>query len=152
MPIHRPSTSQFGLRIALPAFLVLIGTIATVLFSLHEMADEVNRIQERLTTRSAEAAVQSFVRRLGESHDDYADWDDAVRNLYGTIDQSFVKENFVSSTATATFFDTAYLIDEAGQDVFAYRNGEPVTTPSREAFGPIFAEMIKAVPSDGHTY
>jgi diguanylate cyclase (GGDEF)-like protein len=143
---------QFGLRIALPAFLVLIGTIATVLVSLREMADEVNRIQERLTTRSAEAAVQSFVRRLGESHDDYADWDDAVRNLYGTVDKAFVSENFVSSTATANFFDTTYLIDEAGRDAFAYRNGEPVTTPSRDAFGPVLAEMIKALPADGHTY
>src|SRR5437588_4424552 len=124
MPFHRPSTIQFGLRIALPAVLVLIGTIATVLVSLGEMADEVNRIEERLTTRSAEAAVQSLVRRLGDSHDDYAKWDDAVRKLYGTVDQTFVQENFVSSTASPVFFDTAYLIDEDGHDVFAYRNGE----------------------------
>jgi diguanylate cyclase (GGDEF)-like protein len=130
----------------------MIGTIATVLVSLRGMADEVNRIEERLTASEAEAAVQAFVRRLGDSHDDYAKWDDAVRKLYGTVDPTFVQENFVSTTASPVFFDTAYLIDENGKDVFAYRNGEAVATPSHEAFGPILGGMLKTLPSDGHTY
>ena len=109
------------------------------------MAGEVNRIEERLTIRSVEAAVASVERRLGQTHTDYAAWDDAVRSLYGTVDQAFIDENYLSSTASSTFFDTAYLIDDKGGDVFAYRGGEAVATPSSKAFGPLLAEMIAQV-------
>ena len=85
-------------------------------------------------------------------HTDYASWDDAVRSLYGTVDQAFVDENYLASTASSTFFDTAYLIDDQGSDVFAFRGGEAVTTPSGKAFGPPLAEMIAQVPADGRTY
>jgi sensor domain CHASE-containing protein len=131
---------------------VLAGTLATVIFSLSEMADEANRIEATLTSRSATAAIQSFVRRLGESHEDYARWDDAVRSLYGPVDRDFVDQNYVASTATPTFFDTAYLLDEKGSEVFAYRNGEAVSDGWREAFGPVLAAMIARLPSDGSTY
>ena len=62
------------------------------------MADEVNRIEATITRRSVEASLQVTLRRLGETHADYAQWDDAVRNLYGTVKQDFVIENFVTST------------------------------------------------------
>src|SRR4051794_9369660 len=104
MPVRNPSTIKFGLRVVLPTVLVLFGTIATVLISLDQMADEVNRIEERLTTRSVEAALASVQRRLGQTHTDYSSWDDAVRNLYGKVEQTFVDENYVASTAEPIFF------------------------------------------------
>jgi len=122
--MHFPPRSirQFGLRVALPAIIVLIGAIATVVVSLNEMAGEVNRIEDTLTERAARAAVQSSLRRLGETNGDYAQWDDAVRNLYGTVDQDFVEETFVASTEDPVFFDTVYVIDETGTDVFGMAN------------------------------
>jgi sensor domain CHASE-containing protein len=152
MPLRNPSTVQFGLRIVLPTILVLVGTIATVLVSLDQMAGEVNRIEERLTVRSVEGAVASVERSLARCMPTTHPWDDAVRSLYGKLDQGFVDENYLSSTATSTFFDTAYLIDEKGVDVFAYRSGEAVAIPSGEAFGPLLAEMIAQLPADGRTY
>src|SRR5262249_9440205 len=109
-------------------------------------------IEETVTTRSVEAAVASAVRRLGQSHKDYASWDDAVRSVYGEINQNFVNENYIASTASPVFFDTVYLLDQAGKDVFASRNGEAVNMPAADAFGPLLAEMLKQVPSDGRTY
>jgi diguanylate cyclase (GGDEF)-like protein len=152
--MHFPPRSirQFGLRVALPAIIVLIGAIATVVVSLNEMAGEVNRIEDTLTERAARAAVQSSLRRLGETNGDYAQWDDAVRNLYGTVDQDFVEETFVASTEDPVFFDTVYVIDETGTDVFGYRHGEPAVISSSEAFGSALAPMLAALPSDGRTY
>ena len=98
MRFLRSTAGQFSLRIVLPALIVLGGTLATVLVSLQEMAGEVNRIEQTLTARSVEAAVQSQLRRMGDSNGDYAQWDDAVRKLYGKIDSAFVNENFKAST------------------------------------------------------
>jgi diguanylate cyclase (GGDEF)-like protein len=152
MPSLRDTTRKFGFRVALPATLVLVGTLATVIFSLSRMADQTNRIEDELTRRSVGAAVQTFVRRVGESHGDYAQWDDAVRSLYGTVDQDFVRQNFVASTATPTFFDTVFVLDENDREVFAYRAGEALTVTARAAFGPALDRMIGRVPRDGRTY
>jgi diguanylate cyclase (GGDEF)-like protein len=152
MQFLNSTAGRFSLRIALPAFVVLAGTLATVFLSLQDMAGEVNRIEQTLTGRSVEAAVQSQLRRMGDSNGDYAQWDDAVRKLYGKVDPGFVEENFKLSTATPVFFDTAYLIDETGHDVFAFQDGETITVPSSEAFGPALATMTAALPSDGRSY
>ena len=50
------------------------------------------------------------------------------------------------------FFDTVYLLDENGSDVFGYRNGEGTTIPSSQAFGLGLAIMKASIPTDGHAY
>jgi diguanylate cyclase (GGDEF)-like protein len=148
MPFFDTTTKRFFLRIGLPAILILLATFAIVVISLEKMAGEVNRIEDTLNGRSTTAALQSLLRRLGESHDDYAEWDDAVRNLYGAVNTDWAMENIASST----IFDTFYLVDENGNALLAYRNGEPVSTTPVEAFGPSLATMIADLPTDGTTY
>ena len=54
-----------------------------------------------------------------------------------------------SSTASATFFDTAYLVDDKGNDVFAYRHGEALDHSLPRGLRPGYREMIAHLPSDG---
>ena len=146
------ATTRLAWRIVLAAGVILVGTLAVVVVSLRQMAGEVNRTEEKLTARSAEAAVNAVLRRMGNSNHDYAGWDDAVRKLYGTVDPSFVSENFQTATKSPIFFDTAYLLDENGRAVFGYHNGELTTISAGEAFGPALAKMIGELPSDGRSY
>ena len=148
MPPFNDMTKRFAFRIGLPAILILLATFVIVIVSLQRMAGEVNHIESELTGRSATAAVQSILRHLGETNNDYAEWDDAVRNLYGSVNRGWAAENI----ATSTLFDTIYLIDENGNGLLAYRNGEPVSTTPGEAFGPSLASMIAELPKDGKTY
>ena len=143
---------RLGLIIVLFAVVVLAGTLTSVVFALNQMASEANRIEGRLTARSAEAAVKAFMRRLGESQGDYARWDDAVRFFYGTPDPDFVAQNLIASTAESTFFDTAYLLDEDGREVLGYRNGQAVAAKADAAFGPALKPMLARLPHDGRTY
>ncbi len=149
-----PSSARERLApiIVLFAVLVLAGTLASVVFALNRMASEANRIEGQLATRSAEAAVKAFVRRLGKSHGDYAVWDDAVRSLYGTPNPQFVDENFAASTVDPIFFDTAYVLDEGDRDVFGYRNGKAVDVDAADAFGPALQSMLAKLPRDGRSY
>ena len=151
----RPPVPQLMWRNWLGVFLplaTLLGALVTVSLSLDKIETEANSIEETLTVRSAEAAVKSYLRHLGESHADYAVWDDAVRALYGTVDQEFADQNFLASTASPTLYETAYLLDENGEDVFAFRNGETTTVSSKEAFGAAGAALAARVPADGTAY
>jgi diguanylate cyclase (GGDEF)-like protein len=150
MPLFSRTTWLTWLGLALPV-MALLGALVTVTVSLNQMADEANRIEGRLTSRSAEAAVRSNLQHLAETHADYAVWDDAVRALYGAVDQGFVEQNYRDSTSTATLFDTVYLLGENGADVFAFRRGEQTEVTAAEAFGASLAVMAAKLPQDGRT-
>ena len=147
MPTFNPTTVRLGLRIALPAMAILIGTIATVVISLNRMAGEVDNVEKTLTMRAAAAAVQSVINRIGLSLNDYAEWDDAVRNLYGQVDPGFFFENFEAATEWGVLFDTAYILDEEKQPVAARRLGEPIDDSLEQAFSPAIGPMLDELPT-----
>jgi diguanylate cyclase (GGDEF)-like protein len=152
MPLLKSAPTRFGLRVALPALVILFGTIATVVISLDRMADAVNRVEDTLTERSTEAAISTVLRRIGQTHRDYAEWDDAARRLYGTVDPQFVSETFDSATETQIFFDTAYILDEAGQPLARIRIGKQINLAVAEAFSPAIDLMLDGLATDGRTY
>ncbi len=86
---------------------------------------------------------------MANTHDDYAIWDDAVRKLYGKVDQNFVDDPFVSSTEDPVFFDTVYLLDPDGATVFAYRFGAAIKRSPEEAFGPSLRRLLRAAADAG---
>ena len=142
------TTRRFALTIGSMAVLILLVTVVIVVYALTRMAGEVNGIENTVTEKSAVAAIQSDLRRLGETHNDYAEWDDAVRVLYGSMDAGWIVDNIVSSS----LFDTVYIVDEDGRGILGYQGGEPVSVPLSEAFGPSLASMIAELPKDGRTY
>ncbi len=148
-----PHLSHPGVRfvagIVLPAVAILAATIGTLVYALNDIASEVNRTEVASTRRTVEAAVQATLRHMQNTHGDYAVWDDAARKLYGAVDQQFVDDSFVSSTADPVFFDTVYLLDSDGATVFAYRRGSAIKTPPRSAFGPAFDRLMQEVPLRG---
>ena len=141
----RKGTLEFW--IALMAGLALFATIAVVFYALRHLADEVDRTDRALTQQTAQAAIRSFVRKLEDGHQDYARWDDAVTGLFGTPDPAFVKSGYTDSTETGIIFDTAYLIDENGRDLFALRDGQTIAVSSKDYFGPPLEHILKR--SDG---
>ena len=153
MPFYVQFVGRFGLRFILPVIAVLAGALVTVIVSLDEMADAVNRIEQTTIAHSVEAALKVSLRRIGDTNRDYAQWDDAVRNLYGEVDKDFVRENFVVSTADPVFFDTVILIDEEGREVFGYRDGMALSLPALGAFGAdAVARLVDGLPRNGTDY
>jgi len=141
----RKGTLEFWM--ALLAGAALLATIAVVFYSLNHLADEVDRTDRMLTRQTAEAAIKSFVRKLSDTHQDYARWDDAAVGLYNVPNPDFVQSGFTDVTATGIIFDTAYLIDENGKDLFALRDGHSITISSKDYFGAGLDLILKR--SDG---
>lgn len=152
MPKLDQIMSRLAGRFVLPVAVVLVGALAIVIVSLSEMAGEVNRIEDKLTARSAEAAVQVTLRRIGQSHRDYALWDDSVRNLYGEVNQDFLYDGFVTASIDAVFFDSFFVIDEYGRDVVGYHFGDRLSESTADLYGPELAELMEGLPRDGEAY
>lgn len=130
----RKGTLEFWM--ALLAGAALLATIGVVFYSLNHLAGEVDRTDRALTQQTAQAAIKSFVRKLHDGHQDYARWDDAATSLYDIPNPDFVQSGYADSTKTGIIFDTAFLIDENGKDLFALRDGKSIEIPSKVYFGP----------------
>ena len=122
--------------IALSATVALISTGAVIFYALGKLATEVNNIDLALTRQSARAAITAFETRLGENLKDYANWDDAALKLYDTPDQEFVNDILKDVTEAGVVFDTAFLIDESGKDLAAFKDGQSLASDSNSFFGP----------------
>ncbi|BCP52877.1 bifunctional diguanylate cyclase/phosphodiesterase [Kaistia sp. 32K] len=133
------------MRIALPVLLVLAGSIVFMIVALQEMAGEVDQIDAAATERSASASLAALLKQMRDVHGDYAVWDDAAIKLYNTVDTEFATRNFKESTRSAVFFDSAYLLDENGQHVFAYRRGGVAPRGPLEEFGSPLQVMLTAL-------
>ncbi|MFZ5673765.1 MAG: bifunctional diguanylate cyclase/phosphodiesterase [Pseudomonadota bacterium] len=137
----RKGTIEFWM--AVMAGVALLATVGVVFYSLNHLADEVDRTDRALTHQTAQAAVKSFVKKLHDSHQDYARWDDAVTGLYNVPDSEFVRSGYADSTETGIIFDTAFLLDESGKDLFALRDGKPLALSSQAYFGAALANILK---------
>jgi diguanylate cyclase (GGDEF)-like protein len=138
------STWGFSLKVAVPAALLLAVAIGAASLVLSDMAAQVDRIETTGREKSSRAALNAFLTHLRETHSDYAVWNDAVTNLYGTVNYDFVRTNIQDSTREGVLFDQVFLLDESGRDVFGYRNGQPALRSVREEFGPAIEPMIEA--------
>lgn len=133
--IMRRLPGWLELWIALSAAIALMSTGAVVFYALGKLASEVNNIDLALTRQSARAAITAFEMRLGDNLQDYANWDDAALKLYNTPDPEFVNDILKDVTETGVVFDTAFLVDENGRDLAAYKDGRPIDITSTEFFG-----------------
>ncbi|MGE3832034.1 MAG: EAL domain-containing protein [Parvibaculaceae bacterium] len=143
---RRKSRGKIEYWVAFLAGIALIATIIVVYSALHQLARAVDQTDAALTRQTAQAAVKSFVRQLTSGHADYARWDDAAEALYNTPNADFAKSNFQDSTAIETVFDTTFLIDEHGKDLFAFRLGEVLKENSADYLGPGFALLLRDAP------
>ncbi|HTN96105.1 MAG TPA: bifunctional diguanylate cyclase/phosphodiesterase [Nordella sp.] len=141
----RKGTLEFWMAVMAGAS--LLATIGVVFYALNHLANEVDRTDRALTRQTAEAAIKSFVRKLHDAHQDYARWDDAVTGLYNTPNPEFVRSGYADSTSTGIIFDTAFLVDETGKDLFALRGGKSLDASSTAYFGPALAQILRQ--SDG---
>src|SRR5258707_11312 len=143
------TTRSFGIRVALPAGIILLGTLVAVVVSLSEITKRTNRIEEARISRAADAAIGEFVDRVGNAHENYARSPVAGRSL---ADTEVVAGLLAAATASGALFDTAYVLDENENAIMAYRKGWLVADPARIAFGSGLAMALRKLPKDGPLY
>ncbi|MBZ9935035.1 EAL domain-containing protein [Mesorhizobium sp. BR1-1-16] len=152
MRLFRRPTARFAVQVALPALLIVAAAIFAGHLILNDMADQVDRSETRSVERSVNAALNSFLTRLRETHGDYAVWDDAVRDLYGKVDLAFAESNLADSTRQAILFDTAYLLDENDRSILGYTHGSVAMRAASDEFGQALEVLVAKVRAQSKPY
>jgi diguanylate cyclase (GGDEF)-like protein len=129
--------------IALSAAIALISTGAVIFYALGRLSNEVNNTDLALTSQSAKAALAAFETRLRENLQDYMRWDDAALKLYGTADPEFINDMMKDVSEDGVVFDTAFLIDENGNDLAGYKNGRVLEVDSKRFFGSSLTALMQ---------
>jgi diguanylate cyclase (GGDEF)-like protein len=136
-------SARFGLSVVLPAILAVAGTVAIVVFSLTFMAGDVDRIEDSVTRRAVEAAIEQQRQRLLLAHSDYLSFGASFGGAASALAPLAVANAFSGATKNSEFYDTAYLLDATGNQLLAFRDGVAFNTPASEEYGPALQELIR---------
>jgi len=149
MALLDQKSARFGLRVVVPAILILASTIGIVAIALDRMADDVDKIEDRVTQKAVEAAVQALLERLALAHGDYAVLGSSLTTGQAILTPQSAARAFAAATAVSRFYDTAYLIDANGHNLFSYRAGRALDTPAAVEFGPALGALIARLSAGG---
>jgi len=131
----------------------IVVSLATVLvmMALGFIANRANELDEERTRQTVFGALSSMRSSIVTTVRDYAVWDDAAENVYGTPDIPWLVTNFGLATEGGPLFDTVFLVDEKGGTMLAYRNGVPFDMDAEAFCGAAFEVMRREVLEAGLT-
>lgn len=129
---------------------MLVLFIGTLAFSVYQIARAADDADAQHTRAAVAAAVESQVQQIVFLADDNAVWDDAAKVVYGGLsDRDFLWSSWGASSADGKYYSGAFVLDQKGVPLFAYRKGREVRLDVA-AFGPAFARIVqKAGQSTG---
>lgn len=136
--------SKLGIRPYSSIIAMTVLFLAVLAFSVFNTAREADAVDAARTRQAVSAAVQGEVDKIVVMAEDNAIWDDATRAVYGGFsDTEFLWSSWGVSTAEAKNFDTAIVLDERGQAVFAYRQGRTVRVDPRVEYGGAIDALLR---------
>jgi diguanylate cyclase (GGDEF)-like protein/PAS domain S-box-containing protein len=120
----RPLNSRFGRQVAFPvATLVAAAMLAIVLFVAYSAARQSRDAQEQ-ATRATRHALETKAEEIARTAQDYAWWNDAVRNLDLELDLTWA-DNYIGRYIHETFgYDVTFLIGRDDRTRYMTIDGE----------------------------
>lgn len=135
----------------LASFAVVVSlAIILVIMALGFLANRANELEAERTRQTVYGALASLRSSMAGTVRDYTVWDDAVTQVYGALDESWLVANIGSATEVSNpLFDTVFLVDTNGATLFAYRNGALFDGTAGAYGGAVFAGLHARVNAGG---
>ncbi|HSI40940.1 MAG TPA: bifunctional diguanylate cyclase/phosphodiesterase [Xanthobacteraceae bacterium] len=145
----------FGRR-AIPAIAgLLVLANVFMIAMLYVTADEQNEFGEELTSSFLVQQFRAIDRRLQQTTKDYAEWEDAYRNLAGSLDVSwaFDEQNFGPTLHSELGIDYVFVIDGDNRTPYGVIKGKRSEAAQEAEFGPALGELATRAreASSGHS-
>lgn len=153
----RPLKKNSKLNLSLVAFIVLPLIVATagMSWSTSQMLDtitsNVNKQDEIRSLQTANSAVYSVQKKLEGTSADNAHWDEAIYQVYNTINEKWVFSAWGVATRDSNY-DAMYIVDAAGKEITAYRKGEKIDMSSKSYFGAALPKLLADLPHDNTNF
>lgn len=144
---------KFILTIALPLLLASLG-VGVLTFELVVMVSSGANQEDRERTRQiVTSALGSIQHQLANTVADNSYWDDAVRNLYGTVDIGWVDETWGVPTVSGINYDAMFVLDRALPNaVVGFRKGKVFSPEFQSFFGGKMEPLLDLLPKDITTH
>jgi len=126
LPFGKKPLRTFALVVALPAFLLYVGSAALVILALNMMASEIDRLEMRRGLTAMNAALDSFLNGLGEAVADEGTWNEAYLNVVVAPDPAWMDTTWGATARLGTTYDDVMVTDQAGLVLFGENNLGPI--------------------------
>jgi diguanylate cyclase (GGDEF)-like protein len=133
--------------IGLPIILVIFVLSWNNFRMLNGISDSVNRQEKLRVTQAIDAAFASLRDQMAITIADNAKWDDAYENAGSTIKLAWLKNTWVLKEEDP-YYDTSYILDAEGHDLFGNNHGKPARRSARNYYGATLAEMLAKLPEN----
>ena len=141
---------KFILLVVIPA-LMTVAIMASAIFNIiGTMSEQTNAIAAEKTELAASAALTSFHDQNRKIVEDNSNWDEAVRRVYGKVDDEWVEETWGSTIATG-LYDYVFILEASGSAVSGFGPAGRIQEQADTIIGrqPIAALIRKAAAEKG---
>jgi diguanylate cyclase (GGDEF)-like protein len=142
---------RFALFIAFPALLTILVVLTVVSSIMDAMATNANRLSQEHGRMTVWAAVDSLKREVTKYVEDSARWDEAVTELYGTVDPDWFDKTWGVVTE-GKIYDAAFLVDPQGKTLIGFARGKQTSTTAANMLGFDVRQIVRSLPLDGRTF
>lgn len=134
---------QFGvfLLVFLPVALAAAAMLLNTSRMLDGIAESVNKQEDDRVWQAVQSAFQSEGNALANTINDNANWDDAAIHAYGPTDDEWIGSVWGKGKAKG-LYDIAYIVEQDGQTVVGFQDGEPAAISALEYFGPALNKTL----------
>ena len=136
---------QFPLEYLLPIALLLTLSFGCLFALLFHLTDVQDRMQRQRETGLIESAARSILQLADHDLREYAVWDQAVERLVIQFDREWAEDNLGPYLVGKQAYDHVYVLNGAGQALYAHSAGNRPTIPAKMLLGPAFASSLPMV-------
>ncbi|WP_160009110.1 EAL domain-containing protein [Rhizobium sp. 18055] len=132
------------------SFAVVVAVVTMmVLNALDHVAQKSNVLDDERSRATVSGALQNFVSQFCATLNDYAAWDDAVKNVYATDGMDWTVSNYGEASVNSALFDIAIVIDDDRTPIMAYRDGKPMDGSLQDFVSPALWALFDKVKASG---
>ncbi len=141
---------RFIIAIALPILLASVGVLSLTTELLNQVSDSADQVEHRRNREIVLQVLKSTESDLARLVRQNANWEDATRNLYPTVNEAWIASTWGSVNSIGRAFDRAVVVERD--------RAQPVATagvPSDEHFdvaeylGSSYPALLSRLPSSG---
>jgi diguanylate cyclase (GGDEF)-like protein len=126
--------------------LLLVGLcLGSILILLFVTTSAQDRLEAEREMRTLEAALDTNTEMVRHDLQDYAMWDDAVRNIARRFDPAWVDDNVTAYLGRTQGYSHVFVIDPAGRSIYAYDHGRLTRRDAVATLGPAFAASLARI-------
>lgn len=139
---------RFLSLLTIPVLLASVGIVWVTLQLLERVSTVANIADHTRTSQVVQSAFTAEINGLKDIVTDNAVWDDAAKNVYGTLNEEWIYTTWGYVTAHRTYDQVLIIDPDQAMALSAYANGEKFEVDWRKAFGTGLQSLFNKLPAD----